>query len=118
SLEIVPEQEQATRRRFLGVIQEECDRMAHLLGDVSDLSRIEGGECTLRLTALSLDELGRWTHERMAPLAAARGVRIDLHADDARVEVDLELMRRALENLVQNAIDASPEGGTVRLTLT
>jgi HD-GYP domain-containing protein (c-di-GMP phosphodiesterase class II)/signal transduction histidine kinase len=118
SLEIVPDQEPGTRRRFLSVIQEECDRMAHLLGDVSDLSRIEGGECTLRLTALSLDELGRLTHERMAPIASARGVRIELQADDARVEVDLELMRRALENLVQNAIEFSPDGGSVRLALT
>jgi signal transduction histidine kinase/putative methionine-R-sulfoxide reductase with GAF domain len=118
SLEIVPEQEHATRRRFLGVIQQECDRMAHLLGDVTDLSRIEGGECTLRLTALSLDDLGRLAHERLAGLADARGVRIELKADDARVEVDLDLMRRALEGLVQNAIDSSPEGGTVRLTLT
>ncbi|HVQ26884.1 MAG TPA: ATP-binding protein, partial [Planctomycetota bacterium] len=118
SLEIVPMEEHATRRRFLGVIQEECDRMNHLLGDVSDLSRIEGGECTLRLTALSLHELGRLTLERLAERAGARGVRVDLHADDARIEVDLDLMRRALENLVQNAIEFSPEGGTVRLSLT
>jgi HD-GYP domain-containing protein (c-di-GMP phosphodiesterase class II)/signal transduction histidine kinase len=118
SLEIVPIEEHATRRRFLGVIQDECDRMDHLLGDVSDLSRIEGGECTLRLTALTLHELGRLTHERLAERAGARGVRVEMHADDARIEVDLDLMRRALENLMQNAIEFSPQGGTVRLSLT
>ena len=118
SLGIVPEHEQATRRRFLGVIEEECDRMAQLLADVGDLSRIEGGECTLRLAALTLNELGRLTHERMAALATARGVRLELRADDARIEVDLELMRRAIDNLVQNAVEFTPEGGRVRLSLT
>jgi HD-GYP domain-containing protein (c-di-GMP phosphodiesterase class II)/signal transduction histidine kinase len=118
SLEIVPATEHATRQRFLGVIQEECDRMTHLLGDVSDLSRIEGGECTLRLTALTLNELGRMTHERMAELAGARGVRLELRFEDAQVEVDLELMRRAIDSLVYNAIEFSPQGGTVWLELT
>ena len=118
SLELVPEKDDATRQRFLDIIQEECDRMAHILGDVSDLSRIEGGECTLRLTPLTLGELGRLGHERLATLAASRGVRIALEAEDVRIEVDFELMRRAVENLVQNAIEFSPEGGTVRLTLS
>ena len=118
SLGLVPEHEQDTRSHFLEVIDQECDRMAHLLGDVSDLSRIEGGECTLRLASLTLNELGRLTYERTAPLAGARGVKLELEADDARIEVDLEWMRRALDNLVQNAIEFSPEGGRVRLSLT
>jgi HD-GYP domain-containing protein (c-di-GMP phosphodiesterase class II)/signal transduction histidine kinase len=118
SLALVPENQRDTRRRFLEVIQQECDRMAQLLGDVADLSRIEGGECTLRLAALTLNDLGRLTHESLAALAGARGVRLELKADDARIEVDLELMRRAIENLVQSAIEASPEGGRVRLSLT
>jgi HD-GYP domain-containing protein (c-di-GMP phosphodiesterase class II)/signal transduction histidine kinase len=117
SLELVPNDEEATRMRFLGVIQVECDRMARLLADVSDLSRIEGGECTLRLTALTLHDLGRLTLERMAAIATARGVHLDLEADDARIEVDLELMRHAIDNLVLNAIEFTPAGGHVRLAL-
>jgi GAF domain-containing protein len=108
----------STRTRFLGVIREECDRMATLLSDVSDLSRIEGGECTLRLSATTLRELGRSALDQLSDRAHERGVLLQLDADDSRVEVDVDLMRRGIENLIQNAIEFSPEGGTVRLSLT
>ena len=117
SLELVAEHAKPTRARFLGVINEECDRMAQLLGDVNDLSRIEGGECTLRLSALTLRELARPLAERHAELARPRGVTVEFEADETRVEIDTDLARRALENLLQNAIEFSPEGGTVRFTL-
>ncbi len=118
SLELVAEHAQGTRVRFLGVINDECDRMAHLLTDVNDLSRIEGGECTLRLTALSLRDLGRLTLEKLAEPARARGVTLALEADDTRVEVDVDLLRRAIENLLSNAIEFSPQGGTVHVSFS
>src|SRR5438067_2076697 len=117
SLEQVADSAAATRTRFLGVINEECDRMASLLGDVNDLSRIEGGECTLRLSSVTLRELLAGPAEEVAPLAAARGVRLEIQADDLRVEVDAGLMRRCIRCLLANAIEFSPPSGTVRLTL-
>ncbi len=118
SLEMVAPHAKSTRTRFLGVIHEECDRMATLLADVSDLSRIEGGECTLRLTATSLRELGRAALDRLSDSAHQRGVLLQLDADDTRVEVDVDLMRRGIENLVHNAIEFSPLGGHVMLSLS
>src|SRR5262249_53124301 len=73
SLEQVAESARETRERFLGVINEECDRMAALLGDVNDLSRIEGGECALRLSSVTLRELGAGLAGDLGPVAAARG---------------------------------------------
>ena len=118
SLELVAEHAQATRLRFVGVINEECDRMAALLGDVNDLSRIEGGECTLRLTALGVRDLGEDLVEQLAAAATVRGVTLALQADDTRVEIDADLMRRGIGNLVSNAIEFSPVGGTVHLTFS
>jgi HD-GYP domain-containing protein (c-di-GMP phosphodiesterase class II) len=45
-------------------------------------------------------------------------VSLELEADDLRVEVDQELVRRAVENLARNAIEFSPRGGTVEVTLS
>lgn len=117
SLELVAEHAKATRGRFLGVINEECDRMASLLADVNDLSRIEGGECTLRLSTLTLADLGHGIVDRLGDVARARGVTLQLEADDVRVEIDADLMRRGIENLVNNAIEFSPQCGTVKLSL-
>lgn len=117
SLELVPPDARATRERFLGVIESECDRMEHLLADVNDLSRIEGGECTLRLSALTLRELGRAVAEVYAGAARERDITLVFECDDTKVELDVDLLRRALANLVNNAIEFSPQGGTVRFTL-
>ncbi len=108
----------APRERFLQIIDEECDRLAALVTDVHDLSRIEGGECTLRLSAAGLTELGREALERARVEVERRGVEVVLHAEpEMRVEVDQELMRRVIGNLIANAAQFSPEGGTVRVEL-
>jgi hypothetical protein len=118
SLGVAPEPDPAVRRRFLTVIEEECGRMERLLADVGDLSRIEGGECTLRLAVTTLDVLGAESVRDLEAVAGARGVSLELKADATSVEVDGDLIRRALDNLIQNAIEFSPEGGQVRIALS
>lgn len=106
----------APRQRFLGIIDEECDRLASLVSDVHDLSRLEGGECTLRLTTASLTQFGRETCASLAESASRRKVVIACeHDGEARVELDPDFARRAVANLVENAIEFSPEGATVRV---
>src|SRR5262245_46296213 len=117
SLDQAAPQSRGDRARFLNVIHEECDRMAALLADVADLSRIDGGGCTLRLSSLSLRELARNAEERLREFARDRGVTLRVDADDTRVEVDHELVRRAVENLIQNAVEFSPRAGTVRVMI-
>lgn len=106
----------APRGRFLNIIDEECDRLAALVTDVHDLSRLESGECTLRLSTLSLAEFGRELCAALADAAAHRKVTIVHEVEgDARVEMDPDFGRRAIANLIENAIEFSPEGATVRV---
>ena len=108
----------APREQFLHVIEEECDHLALLVADVHELSRIESGECTLRLSTVSFAELVREVCMRLSDHAAQRSVEIALeHDGDSRVELDAELVRRAITNLVQNAIRFSPANGTVTVNL-
>ena len=108
----------APHQHFLDVIGQECDRMAALVGDVHELSRIEGGECTLRLSGVTLSQLAREVGERLADPARRRSVSLVVEIDgDARIEVDAELARRAVENLVLSALQFSPEGARVTLRL-
>jgi HD-GYP domain-containing protein (c-di-GMP phosphodiesterase class II)/signal transduction histidine kinase len=117
SLERTAPQARAERTRLVAVMREECARMGSLLQDVGDLSRIDGGGCTLRLGTVSLRELGRAVGDRLGDLAREREVTLEIEGDETRVEVDHELLRRAVENLVHNAIEFSPRGGTVAVTL-
>jgi len=104
----------APRDRFLGIIDEECDRLATLVTDVHDLSRLEGGEAMLRLMTLSLTEFGRETCATLAEKASRRKVTL-VHEQrgEARIQLDPDLVRRAVTNLVENAIEFSPEAGRV-----
>ena len=106
----------APRERFLGIIDEECDRLGSLVTDVHDLSRLESGECTLRLTPLSLSEFGREMCTALSEAASRRRVTI-VHEPEAdiRIEADPEYLRRAVANLVGNAIQFSPEGASVKV---
>ncbi|MFL5797954.1 MAG: sensor histidine kinase [Actinomycetota bacterium] len=104
------------RTRFLERLELEAVRLTHLVGDLLDLSRLEGG-----LAESEMVDLGRVVAEevdRLRPRAEGAGLRLIVEAPDGvRVrgsESDLGLM---VHNLLDNAIRYSPDGGEVRTTL-
>ncbi|HTK32428.1 MAG TPA: HD domain-containing phosphohydrolase [Candidatus Saccharimonadaceae bacterium] len=106
----------APRERFLGIINDECDRLTRLVTDILDLSRLEAGQRPLRLARLNLESLVRETLDGLMPQAKGRQIEFDLDVEkDLLPECDPDLLRRLLVNLVGNAIKYSPPGGTVRI---
>lgn len=96
------------------------DRLALLLGDLSELSRIESGAMHLDPVRLDLaafvDALVKDQQARMA----AAGVSLDVALDapeGATILADPLRLSQVLENLLSNATKFSPEGGRVRLSL-
>jgi signal transduction histidine kinase len=65
---------------------------------------------------VDLDALVRDVGERVRSLAAARGVRLEVEGATAGAAVvDPAQLRQALDNLVRNAVEATPEGGRLSL---
>ncbi|MBC9209192.1 two-component sensor histidine kinase [Roseomonas aerophila] len=107
------------RRRFLGIMAEQSERMRRLIDDLLGLSRIELTEHQAPTGQVLLAELARSEAEAMVPILARRSVHLDLALDDAALATpaDGEQLAQVLRNLLENAIRHGREGGTVRLVV-
>lgn len=112
--EALPEAAQAGAKSILRSV----DRLALLLGDLSELSRIESGAMRLEPVRLDLGGfLASVVKDQKARLAEAE-VDLDLDLDapeGTTLMADPLRLSQILENLLSNAIKFSPPGGRVRL---
>ncbi|AFQ50725.1 heavy metal sensor histidine kinase [Burkholderia cepacia] len=96
---------------------EEFERLRVIINDMLFLSRSDRGERATDLKDVSLaDEVRRMLDFLEIPLDEAR-LRAELHGD-ARAAVDPSLFRRAMTNLLINAIQHSAPGATLNVTIT
>jgi len=108
-----------TAPRFLGKIRAHADRMAALVDDLLELSRLESGERAPEWAETSVPAIAEEVVASAAGLAARK--RIALGCVDrgaTAVVTDPERLRRILENLVDNAVKYTPDGGHVELSLS
>jgi signal transduction histidine kinase len=111
--ERVPEAEQ--RRQYYGLLVRETRRLRRLVENLLDFARMEGGAKEYRLEALDAAALVQDVVSEFQEEAAARGYGIELSIADAGmiVQADGEALRRALWNLLDNAVKYSPDCRTV-----
>jgi two-component system phosphate regulon sensor histidine kinase PhoR len=103
--------------RFLDRIEVEVDKMAQMVQELLELSRIESGQVPLRLnptrvTAVILPAVERLT---MQAERARLTLQVDIPADLPWVIADVERIQQVVINLVHNAIKFTPPGGQVTI---
>jgi signal transduction histidine kinase len=102
----------------LNRIQKEADRLNDLVGQLLQVTRAEGDREKLLHESVRLDELLETIVEDCAIEARARSCELVLdHASQITVNGDPELLRRAIENIIRNAIRYSPPGAVVDIEL-
>jgi two-component system sensor histidine kinase CreC len=108
----------AQRRLFLDNIRRETGRIQEVVDRMLELTALESRRALERPGVVALRALAQEAVDASAGPAGLRRVTVQLApGDDLAVEGDAFLLRRALGNLLDNAIDFSPEGGEVRVTL-
>jgi two-component system sensor histidine kinase CpxA len=106
------------RDAALNRIQKESDRLNTLVGGLLQVTRAEGDPNSLRRNPVRLDELLQQLVDDAHIEAAARGCTLDYSpTGPVTVEGDPELLRRAMENVIRNAIRYSPKESAVEITL-
>jgi len=91
----------------------ETDRLIALAADLLVLARLNGGQLPVHREPVDLAALLATVDATYQPRARERGVRLAMAGPPVPVSVDPVRIRQAVENLLDNAIRATPAGGTV-----
>jgi len=100
----------------LSMADRQAKKLARLIDELLDVSRLQQGRVELRLTEVDLGEVVREVAERMQLLSEAHDVRVQIEGEPAIV-ADRDRIEQVLENLIGNAIKYSPDGGPVEIAL-
>lgn len=102
----------------LRIIGDQSQRLRAIVDDLFFLARADSGVAMLRPTPLYLHDLLEDSVRAVRSLAVARGVSVQLAGDEeAPIMGDEGLLRRAISNLLVNAIKYSRQGGAVAMQL-
>jgi signal transduction histidine kinase len=102
----------------LNRIQKESDRLNSLVGQLLQVTRAEGDPSSLRRDPIRLDQLLEQMVDESRIEAESRGCELKFEKrEPVTVEGDPELLRRAVENVIRNAIRHSPPQGEVEVSL-
>ncbi len=91
------------RKELLTIIDEECDRINHLVGEASEMARLESHEVNLEIGSHAVGEFIPSAVEDCTDVIPVREIRLDVKHQDSRLLVDLCLAKKVLVHLITNA---------------
>lgn len=105
----------AVRADLLLSIREEAERLNRYVGDLLDMTRLEGGALKVRAEWTDVPDILNAAIERVSRRLGERQMARDFPADLSLVKVDEGLLEQALVNVLENAIAYSPDGSTIEV---
>ncbi|MEO0081959.1 MAG: ATP-binding protein [candidate division WOR-3 bacterium] len=104
-------------RRYLEIAREEMDRLNRMVTNLIESSRMDVGKVTLRVEPVALAEVLDQSLASLSLLLTKRGLRVDkdIPAKLPLVLADRDRLLQVFNNLLDNAIKYSPQGGVVKV---
>jgi two-component system phosphate regulon sensor histidine kinase PhoR len=114
-----PADEENTRK-FLEIIARHSARMERLVQDLLRLARLDARQEALEIAHCDVQQLFSAVAADLAPLANAKrqSITIEVPAEAREVDVDPAKLHDIVRNLVENAVNYSPDGAVVRLAVS
>ncbi|WP_203628399.1 cell wall metabolism sensor histidine kinase WalK [Lacticaseibacillus mingshuiensis] len=124
--------------QFLKVTQEETDRMIRMINDLLSLSRLDSGTSKIELETINLNEFFNYIldrfdmmlktqnehassdnnqHIEVATTKKTYTIRREITKRDLWVEIDQDKFMQVIDNIMNNAIKYSPDGGVITARL-
>jgi signal transduction histidine kinase len=104
-------------RRILGLIERGCTDMNRMVLNLLDVARTEDGQLPVQSTVFDLRSMLEDVIERIRVTRGQAGgavhVLTEYDLEDARIQGDPELLRRVIENLLDNALRYSPAHSSI-----
>lgn len=102
----------------LATLLEETQRLAQLVEDILQLASADAARSRLRRQPVHLPTLLAAIHEELRPDFEARGIAVDLRAEDVpTLAADPRLLAQVLRNLLRNAAQYTPAGGALEIAV-
>jgi len=106
------------QENFLATIRTNVNRMATLVSDLADVSRIEAGRLRLEFSAVSISEIVKEVSRSQAHSLDGKGQQlvVSIQDDLPLIWGDQTRIIQVLTNLVRNANKYTPQGGTITIS--
>lgn len=118
SLYVIKRSEDLEKRNYhLNILQKQTEHLENLVDDMVSIMRLDAGLTKISTKRLNPNELVAEVTANLEPLAAEKGLKLSLEVSDTLPSclVDRTKITRAITNVVENALNYTPTGGSVAL---
>ena len=107
------------RKKYLDIIDGNADKLSNLVAQLFEYSKLEAEQVKPNKEPFAITDLAQDLIANYQVLGKKKGVEISMKVSNEIpiVFADISLVERAIQNLMDNALKFTPEGGTVTLNL-
>ncbi len=106
---------------FLQVTLEETDRMIRMINDLLNLSKMDSGNAQMQMELVNFNNLVNFVLDRFDMMVTSQNKNYQIKREftkrDLWLEIDTDRLIQVIDNIMNNAIKYSPDGGTVTVRL-
>ncbi|HAK61110.1 MAG TPA: hypothetical protein DCO77_12155, partial [Nitrospiraceae bacterium] len=112
-----PHMTSSKKGKLITIIDNESDRLARLINDILDLTRVESGKLRWHITKVYVEDIIQASVTSLQSLADNKSLHItkDMQKSPATLYGDRDRLIQVVENILSNAIKFTPQGGSIKV---